>query len=66
VPSLDEELFDLHEGQKFRVRDYRVTWEHGRNWLLSPYFESIGGSVIDWMPADFGLESQRKGAKGVD
>jgi len=66
VPSLDEERFDLHEGKKFHVRDYRVTWEHGRNWLLSPYFESSGGSVIDWMPADFGLESQRKGAKGVD
>ena len=53
VPSLDEEMYDLHEGKKFKVSDFRVTWEHGRNWLVSPYYPSSGGSVIDWMPADF-------------
>lgn len=53
VPSLDEELYDLHEGKKFRVRDFRVTWENGHNFLVSPYYPSSGGSVIDWMPADF-------------
>lgn len=52
VPSLDDELFDLHEGKTFRVRDYRVTWENGQNWLVSPYYPSSGGTVIDWMPAD--------------
>ena len=53
VPSLDEEMYDLHEGKKFKVRDFRVTWEHGQNWLVSPYYPASGGSVIDWMPADF-------------
>ena len=53
VPSLDEEMFDLHEGKKFRVRDFRVTWEHGLNFLVSPYYPSSGGTVIDWMPPDF-------------
>ena len=53
VPSLDEEMFDLHEGKKFPVRDFRVTWEHGLNFLVSPYYPSSGGTVIDWMPADF-------------
>ena len=53
VPSLDEELFDLHEGKLFRVRDFRVTWENGRNFLVSPYYPSSGGTVIDWMPADW-------------
>ena len=53
---MEEERFDLHEGKKFRVGDYRVTWDHGQNWLMSPYFESSGGSVIDWMPADFAEE----------
>ena len=53
VPSLDEEMYDLHEGKKFTVRDFRVTWEHGQNWLVSPYYPASGGSVIDWMPADF-------------
>jgi hypothetical protein len=22
-------------------------------WLVSPYYPASGGSVIDWMPADF-------------
>lgn len=53
VPDLDDELYDLHEGRKFRVRDFRVTWEDGHACLVSPYYPSSGGSVIDWMPADF-------------
>jgi hypothetical protein len=56
VPALDEERFDLHEGKNFRVGDFRVTWEDGQNFLVSPYYPSSGGSVIDWMPADFGNE----------
>ena len=58
VPSLDDELFDLHEGKTFIVRDYRVTWEGGKNWLVSPYYPSSGGTVIDWMPADFAEADQ--------
>lgn len=50
VPSLDEELLDIHEDKTFIVRDYRVTWEGGHNWLVSPYYPSGGGTVIDWMP----------------
>jgi hypothetical protein len=53
VPSLDEEMFDLHEEKKFRVRDFRVTWENGHSFLVSPYYASSGGTVIDWVPADF-------------
>jgi len=53
VPSLDDELFDLHEGKKFRVGDFRVICEDGENYLVSPYYPSSGGTVIDWMPADF-------------
>ena len=53
VPSLDEELFDLHEGRLFMVREYMVVWENGHNFLVSPYYPSSGGSVIDWMPADW-------------
>lgn len=50
VPKLDEERLDLHTGKEFRVREFRVTRERGRNWLLSPFVEEGGGSVIDWMP----------------
>ena len=53
VPSLDEEQYDLHEGKKFIVRDFGVIREHGMNYLVSPYYFESGGSVIDWMPADF-------------
>ena len=49
-PALDEERLDLHTGKEFRVREFRVTRERGRNWLLSPFVEEGGGSVIDWMP----------------
>jgi len=56
VPALDEERFDLHEGKKFRVRDFRVTWEDDHNFLVSPFYPSSGGSVIDWMPVDAGDE----------
>jgi len=56
VPSLDEERFDLHSGRKFKVRDFRVTREDGHNFLVSPYYEEGGGTVIDWMPADWAEE----------
>ena len=54
VPSLDEELYDLHEGKRFRVRDFKVIWERGRNYLMSPYYLSSGGSVIDWVSVELG------------
>lgn len=53
VPSLDEERFDLNEGKKFRVGSFRVIWEDGQNYLVSPFYPSSGGTVLDWMPADF-------------
>ena len=52
VPSLDDEMYDIHEGKTFRVREFRVTWENGHNWLVSPYYPLTGGTVIDWIPAD--------------
>lgn len=56
VPSLDEQRFDLHEGKIFTVRDFRVVREGGKNFLVSPYYPNSGGSVIDWMPADWADE----------
>jgi len=53
IPSLDDERYDLHEGKTFTVRDFIVVWDHGHNFLASPYYPSSGGSVIDWMPASF-------------
>lgn len=56
VPSLDEKRFDLHSKKLFTVRDFRVTRENNRNWLVSPYYEEGGGTVIDWMPPDWADE----------
>jgi len=52
VPSLDEKQFDLHAGKIFRVGQFRVTREHGLNFLVSPFYEDGGGSVIDWLPPE--------------
>ncbi len=50
VPSLDDEQLDLHSGKTFKVRDFRVTREGSHNFLVSPYYEEGGGTVIDWVP----------------
>lgn len=49
IPKLTDELEDLHSGKKFIVKDFRVTWEHGMNYLVSPYYPEGGGTVIDWI-----------------
>lgn len=52
VPSLNEEMIDIHADKKFRVKDFMVTREGGMNMLVSPYYFESGGSVIDCIPAD--------------
>lgn len=52
IPSLNEEFYDVHEGKKFLVKDFRVTREGRCNVLVSPYYPTSGGTVIDWEPID--------------
>ena len=54
VPSLNKVMIDIHEDKKFRVRDYKVIQGPDRPFLMSPYWETSGGSVIDWFPARHG------------
>ena len=49
IPKLTDEVEDLHCGKKFLIKDFRVTWEHGMNYLVSPYYPESGGTVIDWV-----------------
>lgn len=49
VPKLTDTMLDLHADKSFVVRDFRVTWEHGMNYLVSPYYPESGGTVIDWV-----------------
>jgi hypothetical protein len=55
-PELTDTLFDLHAEKKFKVVDFKVVREGGRNYLVSPYYYESGGTMIDWMPAYFGDE----------
>jgi hypothetical protein len=52
VPSLDDEMLDIHADKKFIVRDFCVTREGQMNLLVSPYYFESGGTVIDWWPED--------------
>ncbi len=49
IPKLTDVMYDLHADKTFVVGEFRVTWEHGMNYLVSPYYPESGGTVIDWM-----------------
>jgi hypothetical protein len=61
VPKLTDEMYDLHADKKFIVREFRVTWEHGLNYLVSPYYPESGGTVIDWMAEDSWIDDEFDG-----
>jgi hypothetical protein len=49
IPSMNAVRTDIHSGKKFRVLEFRVTYEEGMNCLVSPHYEEGGGTVIDWV-----------------
>jgi hypothetical protein len=56
IPKLTDVVYDLHADKTFVVKDFRVTWEHGMNYLVSPYYPESGGTVIDWVDEDWANE----------
>ena len=52
IPKLTDEMYDIHAEKTFIVREFRVIWERGMNFLVSPYYPESGGTVIDWMDED--------------
>ena len=56
IPKLMDVVYDLHADKTFTVREFRVTWEHGMNYLVSPYYPESGGTVIDWMDENSWVE----------
>lgn len=54
VPCLDDARIDIHTGQRFVIREFKVVREAGSNYLVSPYYFEGGGTVIDWFPAEEG------------
>jgi hypothetical protein len=48
-PPMDTEMMDIHEGKKFKVKDFRVIREDGGNFIVSPYYPASGGTLLDWL-----------------
>lgn len=48
-PSMDDTLFDLHEGRSFKVSDFLVVREDNSNFAVSPYYLHSGGTILDWI-----------------
>jgi hypothetical protein len=48
-PSLDDVMIDIHENRTFKVEDFKVIRFDGFNMLVSPYYFSRGGTVLDWL-----------------
>ena len=51
-PSMDDTLFDLHEGRSFKVSDFLVVREDESNFAGSPYYLHSGGTILNWIPLD--------------
>lgn len=56
IPSMDQEMLDIHEDKLFIVREFKVVRDGGMNILVSPFFARSGGTVIDWWPPDSEVE----------
>ena len=52
IPSLEDEMTDIHEDKRFKVKEFSVTREGKSNMLVSPYYFISGGTVIDWWRED--------------
>ena len=51
-PSMDDTMFDLHDGRTFKVSDFIVVREDNSNFAVSPYYLHSGGTILDWVPLD--------------
>ena len=49
-PLMSQTLMDIHEHKEFVVKDFKVVQQGDYVLLVSPYFASSGGSVVDWEP----------------
>ncbi|MEP7134313.1 MAG: hypothetical protein ABI904_05220 [Chloroflexota bacterium] len=56
IPKLTDVMYDIHAEKTFMVKEFRVTWEHGMNFLVSPYYPESGGTVIDWWDENWSEE----------
>ena len=60
-PKMDDVMYDLHCRKPFKVREYRVIRWDGRNYLVTPYYPTSGGMVVDWIDEKSYLEENENG-----
>ena len=51
-PKMTEELLDIHEDKTFKVYEFLVVRDGEYNYMVSPYYASKGGTVLDWKGMD--------------
>jgi hypothetical protein len=66
IPKLTDVVYDLHADKTFVIREFRVTWEHGMNYMVSPYYPESGGTVIDWMDQDSWVDDEEYDEEDFD
>lgn len=51
-PSIDDVLFDIHEQNYFKMRDYIVIRFDECNMIASPYYFKSGGTIFDFFKSE--------------
>lgn len=49
IPSLNDVFIDIHEGRKFRLKDFIVVRFEDYNMIASPWYFGSGGTVLDFI-----------------
>ena len=52
IPKLDAVFFDIHEGKCFTLKEFKVIRWNKRNIIVSPFYMSQGGTIIDFVSPD--------------
>jgi len=49
IPSIDETRYDIHERRSFQLKDFQVIRYEEVNMIVSPYYFSKGGTILDFL-----------------
>ena len=49
LPKMNDYYYDIHQDANFRVSDYLIIRDGGKNYLVSPYYPESGGMAVDWL-----------------
>ena len=49
LPKMNGYYLDIHQDEKFRISDFMIIRDGGKNYLVSPYYPESGGMAVDWV-----------------